>query len=113
MRRSLLEESRWTPNWLAGQIRKSAVTQFIATALGELATGIEQSGAQPIWCRASSRWRVDETSDPRRVFDPQQYIGEVLGQPGHGSRKLVITVQPECAANIAMGHLPGSPHRCC
>ncbi len=105
----LLEESRKLDTELAaGQIRKSAVTQFIATALESSQLVLSNLERAANLVQGFKQVAVDETSDSRRVFDLQQYIGEVLASLRPRFKKTAITVQLECAANIAMDTFPGS-----
>lgn len=104
----LLEESRkLDAEFAAGQIRKSAVTQFIATAQESSQLVLSNLERAANLVQSFKQVAVDETSDSRRVFDLQQYIGEVLASLRPRFKKTAIDVQLDCAANITMDTFPG------
>lgn len=104
----LLEESRkLDAEFAAGQIRKSAVAHFIATAQESSQLVLSNLERAANLVQSFKQVAVDETSDSRRVFDLQQYIGEVLTSLRPKFKKTAISVQLDCAGNIAMDTFPG------
>ena len=98
----LLEESRkLDAEFAAGQIRKSAVAHFIATAQESSQLVLSNLERAANLVQSFKQVAVDETSDSRRVFDLQQYIGEVLTSLRPKFKKTAISVQIYCPGGLA------------
>lgn len=104
----LVEEGRRIEKLMSeGAIKKSEITQFIASVLEGAQLVLNNAERAAYLINSFKQVAADETSEVRRTFDLKSYLNEVLTSLRPMYKKTAINVGVSCPESIEMDTYPG------